>query len=460
MTTAVASDVPGASEAPPRPLGGRELLALALSVALVPLNSTMLAVSLPSIARDLGIAPGPLTQGLVTSYLVAGIVAQSPAGKLGDALGHARALAIGQALFAAGSVAGWSARGLPLLVAARVLMAVGGALMVPSAMALVRVRVAEELRGKAFGAFGAVMGLAAAIGPLVGGQLDARLGWSSLFLANAPLVLLAALLARGAASPTRGRPVRIDVAGALLLGASLTLLVLASRHEPLAAPSLRLASAGLGAALLAAFVAWERRAAEPVVDLTLFARPAFAASVGVIALQNLATYALLFLLPAVLARAFGASSRATGEILLPLTLGMVALSLAGGRLVPRAGARALVATGSLLACAGALTLALWPIRSPGDAALALALVGAGVGLATPAAQAAGMGAVDRARSGMAAGVSSTMRYLGGVAGVAIVGALAGGEPLASLRTGALWFAAALALAAALAAGVPGRRART
>ena len=182
--------------AEPPSLSTREIAALVLSVALVPLNSTMLAVAIPTIAKDLSVASEALTQALVASYLLVGIVFQSPGGKLGDGIGHGRALGLGQLVFAAGAIVGFAGRSMLLLELSRGLMAAGGAVMVPSAFALVRSRAPEKAQARAFGAFGAVMGLAAAVGPLIGGEIVERLGWPYLFAANAPPVLLAALLAR------------------------------------------------------------------------------------------------------------------------------------------------------------------------------------------------------------------------------------------------------------------------
>ena len=150
---------------------GSRLLAAALAAALMPLNSTMIAVALPDISAEFDADPAVVTQALVTSYLVAAIVLQSPAGKLGDRLGHARMVVSGQVLVGAGALLGFLAPSLVSLTVARVLMAAGGAVLVPATVALLRHTLPPERRGRAFGAFGAVMALAAALGPLLGGAL-------------------------------------------------------------------------------------------------------------------------------------------------------------------------------------------------------------------------------------------------------------------------------------------------
>jgi EmrB/QacA subfamily drug resistance transporter len=425
------------------PVTARELTALALSVALVPLNSTMLAVALPSIADDIHVPAAALTQWLVTGYLLVAIMLQSPAGKLADSIGHRRALTLGQSVFAGGAILGYLSPGLVGLVIARGLLAAGGAIMVPSAMATLRVRLPPAKRGQAFGAFGAVMGLAAAIGPVIGGELAAHLGWRSLFSVNAPPILLAAVLGLSHRTrPEPRRPFRADLVGSILLAGGLAVLVIASRAKHGAVPLI-----ATGVVALALFVVWERRVADPVVDLGLFLRPVFSASTAIIALQNLAMYALLMALPIVLTRAFKVGSAEVGRTLVAMTLAMVVASLAGGRIADRIGARATASTGALIAIAGMITAATLPLAGPRDLLLPLSVLGFGLGLTTPPSQAAGLDAVPPDRSGMAAGVSSTMRYLGGVVGVAIVsGLLATGEPLSRYRLAAFIFTGVLVLA--------------
>ncbi len=437
----------------PAPLTTRELVALGLSVALVPLNSTMLAVAMPAIATDLRVPSEALTQALVASYLLVGIVLQSPGGKLGDGIGHGRALGLGQIVFAVGAIVGFVGRAVLPLEIARGLMAAGGAVMVPSAFALVRSRAPADAQAKAFGAFGAVMGIAAAIGPLVGGEIVGRFGWPALFVVNAPPVLVAALLARSQEKePKRAMP-RFDLLGSALLGVGLLLLVIGLRAQ-------RFAMAGAGAIVMVLFFAWERRAKNPVIDPSLFRTRAFAAGVAVVGLQNLAMYALLFELPLVLSRAFDADAKTSGRTLLALTLAMVTGSMTSGRVVARIGERGPALLGSAVALAGMLVVAWVPLHGASDVMWGLLPVGFGIGLSTPALQASAMAAIDRARSGMAAGVSSTARYLGGVIGVGIVSSLLhGSDVLAAHRAAAVMLAVVLAAGLAVSAVLPSRARR-
>lgn len=387
----------------------------------MPLNSTMIAVAMPAIATRFGHSETATTQALVTTYLVAAIALQSPGGKLGDRFGHWRVIAIGQALLTVGAVLGSISPDLAVLAGSRVLMAAGGALVVPATLALFRVELPEERRGRAYGAFGALMSLAAGIGPIIGGELVGAFGWRSLFLANVPVLLLSGALGlSGRPRPGRRHPdARFDVAGSILLTLSLTLVVIGLQVHGAAVAGLVLA----GGVVLAAFIWCETRVPDPVLAFALFRSLRFTAGTLVVALLNLVMYAVLFEVPLLVHALYGLGSAATGRLLLFMMGGMVAASLVAGWLVDRYGPRLIAALGTI-GCLGALIVML--ANDPAHAAdlrLPLALLGLGVGLANPAAQTASLAGVPERRSGMAAGFSSTMRYLGGIAGVAVLGRL-------------------------------------
>lgn len=435
----------------------RLLVAIALSAALAPLNSTMVAVALPEMARTLGEESGVLRQALVTSYLLTGIVLQSPGGKLGDRLGHRRALALGQLLLGLGALLAWVWPQLLGLGAARVVMATGGAIIVPSAAALLRTELAPEVRGRAFGAFGAVMGLSAGLGPTLGAALVDRFGWTSIFLANVPILALSAALAHlgAAASPAPTAQPRFDLVGSVLLGAALLGVALGLEHA-----DLRWA-AGLGLVGLGLFAAWERRAADPVVDFSLFRRPAFVGGSLIIALQNFAMYSTIFALPQVAGRLFGAGPSEVGTTLLAMMGTMVVASPLAGRLTDRFGPRLVAVLGGTSALAGMVLLATWPMTAIADAVPALVLLGAGLGLSSAPSQSAAISDVPREQSGMAAGLTSTLRYVGGVAGLTVLGLVLTDDPspevaLREHTTSLSIFAAALLAALACALLLPGR----
>jgi EmrB/QacA subfamily drug resistance transporter len=400
----------------------RLIAALALAATLMPLGSTSIAVAIPSIAHDIGRAASSLTQWLVTSYLIVNIVGQGPGGKLADLVGHRRALAFGQIAFGAGTMVGAAANGLAMLVAARMLMAIGGALMGPATFALVRVALPAERRGRAFALLGSLMSFAAGIGPTLGGELNARLGWRSIFVVNLPLLLGSALLARSSgpvAGPSRGREaIRFDVVGTVVLAASLIAFLAGSRMS-MPRGAILLAA---GAVLLVAFVVWERRTTQPLMDLSLFRERAFTAGALIIALQNLAMYSLLFQLPAYFAEVRHIGSERVGRALLAMMASVVIGGPVGARLAERTSVRLVVGAGCATSCAGMVLLRhLGELQSPHDAIVGLVLIGVGLGLSGAPAQAAAMSAAPAEQSGMAAGVQSTLRYLGGIVGIAILG---------------------------------------
>ncbi|WP_437505720.1 MFS transporter [Sorangium sp. So ce1099] len=425
------AEAAGAAGAAPSRVPVRLLAAIALSASLAPLNSTMVAVALPEMARDLDAGSGELRQGLVTSYLLTNIVLQSPGGKLGDRLGHRRALALGQLVFALGAALAYVWPVLPVLTASRVVMAAGAAILAPSATAMLRTELPPEVRGRAFGAFGAMMGIAAGTGPKVGALLVGHFGWTSIFLANVPVLLVSAALARtappapaavagappgpGSGSAPAAPRARFDFLGSALLGASLMGLVLGLENA-----HLRWAAA-VGALTLVPFVLWERRAADPVIDFSLFRRRTFMGGSLIIAIQNFAMYSVLFELPQVAARLSDVGPRDVGNTLVAMMAMMVVASPLAGRASERFGARAVALVGCSLALAGMVLLAARPLVAITDAVPALLVLGAGLGLTSAPSQAAAMSDVPRDRSGMAAGLTSTMRYVGGVAGLTVLG---------------------------------------
>ena len=448
---------------PDRPDHGvvRGLVAARLTASLMPLNSTMVAVAVPGIGEELGHSLPTVTQALVATYLITAIALQSPGGKLGDRLGPWRVIRFGQLAIAAGALLGLAAPGLATLTVARMLMACGGALVVPATIALLRLELPPERRGRAFGTFGAVMALAAAVGPVVGGVLVEAFSWEAVFLANVPVLVGAALLqARVPPGVAPSPAARYDWCGSALLTLALVLAVVGAQGD---SPS-SIVVLALGLAVLAAFGWWERRAEDPVVDLTLFRSVPFAAGSSLIALQNLVLYALLFELPLVLDALFQIGARATGQLLTFLMAAMVALSLVAGRLTDRFGARPVAVGGALLCLGGLVVLQRSGPAGPEDVRLPLALLGAGLGLCSPAAQSASLSAVPRGQSGMAAGAGSTMRYLGAVAGIAMLGRvldLSGSraEVLAEHREVLAVFAVVLLASLACAAALPRREAR-
>ena len=443
-----------AHQAPAARLSGVTIAAFLIAAAQAPLGSTLIAVALPPLAQSLEINLALATGLLVTSYLITSIAAQSPGGRLGDVLGYARAVNMGMLLSACGAVLGLAEHGLVALTVARCLVALGGALAVPSTLALFRVYIPAERQGRVFGLFGAVMSLAAAIGPPLGGEIVARFGWRGIFMAHLPWLAVAALLAWWRPPPAVRAVRRVsefitefDWIGTLLLCAALSLLVAASKLSGLS-QGMTLAGALLGTA---AFTAWELRTKSPVFDPRLFTYRGFLVGGGIIALQNFAMYGLLFQLPQYFTTVRGFPPDAIGRYLFFLMGAMFIASPVGGRLTDRIGFRLTALTG----CAPLLGGMAWMTRighfdAPSQAALPLFLAGMGIGLLNAPSQAAAMAAVPSSKAGMAAGGSSTLRYLGGTLTILMLSALLGG-PAGQSPSGHEAATTAFAIAALLAA---------
>jgi MFS family permease len=313
------------------------------------------------------------------------------------------------------------------------------------------------------GLLGAAFGLGASAGPPLGAALLALGGWRWIFLVNLPLAAGALVLgvrALPAPAPARRATAGFDRAGAVLLCATLLAAAWALNGAGLAAS----AAAAVGAAavaLLAALVRLELRRPDPVLQPRLFARGPFSAAAAGVALSNLAMYVMVLALPVLLARR-GGGGAAAGALLAAMSIASLVVTPLGGRLVDRAGSRAPAVAGLGLLAVALVPPALAPASLP-VAALAgcLLAAGAGLGLASAALQVAAVAAVEPGAAGVAAGVFSTSRYAGSIAGTAL---LAG--PLAPAAHGTGGFAALFAVLVMAAAGscavaglLPGRRER-
>ena len=444
---------------PPADYAPLRLMGLGLSAMLVPLGSTMIAVALPAIGAEFSRTPGELTQWLVNSYLLINIVALGPSGKLGDHWGYRNTLRLGQWIFGVGCLLPVAFQFFWALVASRMLMALGGAMMVPTVMAVLKLTVPAARRHRVFGYFGAMMGFAAALGPSLGGLLVQHYGWMVIFLMNLPPLLLSALFSAGFFKDTLQKEpatrLRFDWTGTLLMAGTLVCLVGGLKSRPL------LLAAAL--ALLVLFIWWERNARQPLMSLTLFRDRSFAAGCAMTALQNLGMYALLFQLPYLLKLLYQWGPEQAGTFMTAYMASMMAASALGGRLAEAIGVRATCLSGSLISVAGLCWLS---VLTPGSGEFhliaGLILAGAGLGLANGPLQSAAIGTVDRSMSGIASGVLSTCRYVGGVIGISVLGLLlsapASAQSLAEYHRAILVFAASFLVAAMVSLLLPRRAA--
>lgn len=445
------------------------LIAVALCGILPPLNTTMIAVALPDLLRHLG--AGVSGGGwLVACYLIAIAPVQPIAGKLGDRYGRVRLMLAGLALFAVFSIGAGLAPSLPVLIVFRVLQGLSGALVFPNATGLIRELIPAERRAKAFGVFGSVIGISAAVGPPVGGGLTAALGWRAIFFVNVPIAAGAAVLlvrvvggGRKEQAPAPGAPPGVaqpprvvqppfDVRGAVLLS------LLLGGASALALEGGRLGGAATIAPLAVAiavafalFLRWETSRPDPVLDPRIFRGRSFAAAAGGVSFGNLALYTTLLATPLLFERNTDWSDGQIGIALAVLSAPTALLAPLGGTLADRLGRRFPATLGQLIVAASLVPLALWPSMSPGAVIACLAVCGIGGGLTGAAQQTAAVESVPPAQAGVASGIFSTSRYVGGIAGAVALAALLDGH------TGVDGFAALFALTAAagLASAVAG-----
>lgn len=427
----MAESDPGAREVPgeDRREDRRTLVAVMLGACLAPFNSTMLLVALPHVLDDFS---ADLSSGgwLITTYLIAVAALQTPAGKLGDRLGHHKVFAGGLVAFIVVTIGAALAPNLPALIACRTGQGIAIAGVFPNGWAMLRRSVAPERMARRFALVGSILSVSVAVGPPLSGVLVDLAGWRSVFLVNLVVAGAALVLAR------RIRPVPVperigafDLAGALGWGALLVVtagLLNLATHDGVA---LVVPAAGF-VAVAAAGVALVRRALhhpDPVVQPRFFTRPAFAAANAGIGFGNLAWYLTLIVVPLALEKRPGASGLGTGLVLAAPALAFMVFVPLGGRLADRVGRRRPAVAGMSLLALGLSPL---PVAGAGIAlpllVPALMVTGAGLALASSAMQAAALDAVAPEDSGAASGVYATSRYLGSILGSSLLAAA--GDP--------------------------------
>jgi EmrB/QacA subfamily drug resistance transporter len=454
------------TEAPPgraRLVSGA-MLGLASGAILVPLNSTMLAVALPSISTEFEVGPATVAS-LVTLYLGAVAIALPASGSLGDRFGHRRVFLFGVAAFAFASAIAATAVSFEILALSRVLQAVTGALVSTSSVALLRAMAPADRRGSAFGLFDMLVSTSAAVGPLVGGLLVAGLGWRSLFVVAVPVAIFAAIAVGVVARPQsvvggaaqRATPRPIDLPGlALLAGFLVSLLLGLSGLEGGGSEALALLVAPI---FLLVFVLFELRAEHPAVDPRLFGSWSFAAAVVGVFGATVILHATLVLVPLLVERIQGGDAQTSGFVLLGISaLGAVAAPI-GGRVSDAVGRRLPAVLGTLGSLIG--LIALWLVAPEASTlllGLLLALVGFGMGMSGSPRQTAALEMIEPERVGMAAGTYLTGRYIGGALGATLAGAVLGGTVTAAGVSTGFGILAAVAVGVALASlFLPARR---
>jgi EmrB/QacA subfamily drug resistance transporter len=399
---------------------------MCLSLLIIGLDNTILNVALPTLVRELGATSSQL-QWIIDAYALVFASLLLTAGSIGDRYGRRRVLGIGLIVFGIGSVLSAFATSPGSLIAWRALMGIGGAVILPSTLSIVTNVFPAEERGRAIGIWAGFSAIGIAIGPVLGGWLLENFWWGSVFFINVPVIAVAVVAGLFLVPDSR------DPAATPLdpIGAGLSTLGLASlTYALIEAPArgwtdgLILGSFAAAAVLLVAFVLAELRVRHPMMDVRLFENRRFTAASISTALVFFALFGVLFFLTQYLQFVLGFGTLEVGVRTIPVALSLMVAAPLSARLTERLGTKAVVTTGLVLVAIGLGLLATVSTSTGyGLVAAALVVIGLGMGATMAPSTEAIMGALPRARAGVGSAVATTLRQVGGVLGVAVLGSL-------------------------------------
>ncbi|WP_431729230.1 MFS transporter [Verrucosispora sp. TAA-831] len=405
------------------------LAVLVISLLVVVLDNTILNVALRTLAdpvHGLGATQGELEWSINSYTLVfAGLLFTF--GVWGDRAGRRRMLLIGLVLFGVASLLSAYAQNPGQLIAARALMGVGGAAIMPATLSIISNVFDPRERGRAIGIWAGAVGLAVAIGPVLGGLLLEHFWWGSVFLINVPVtaigVVLVALLVPESRDPAPGR---VDVVGVLLSVVGLVTLtygIIDGGEHGFGRPLVWATILG-GLAVLAWFVAYERRSTHPSLDVRLFRVPRFAAPVAMIGLVFFAAMGVMFFSSFYLQLVRGYSPLQTGLLFLPFAVAQLVFAPRSATMVRRYGARAVSTVGLLLTTVSLAAFAFVDATTPIWVVLVVFfLQGTGMANIMPPATESIMSALPREKAGVGSAVSNTIRQVAAALGVAVIGSV-------------------------------------
>lgn len=431
-TTTAGSSAPPPASVPrqPRPAANRwtVLVVLCVSLLLVAIDATVLHVAVPALTEDL--RPGAIQLlWIVDVYPLVAASLLILFGTLGDRVGRRRVLLLGYGLFAAASAAAAFAPSPNVLIGSRALLGVGGAMIMPATLSILRhVFPDRRERAVAIGVWSAVAAVGAAVGPVLGGFLIEHFWWGSVFLVNLPLMAVILPVSRWLLPESKGgADGPWDVLGAIMAALGVMGVVFGVKRigggEGVLSPG-TLMPLLVGAALLVLFVRRQRRREHPLVDMRMFARPAFSTAVGCIVLAMLALVGLELIAVQYLQLVLGLSPVETGLRLLPLTFAAMAAGLLGSRMVGRFGPRVMVSAGFLLTALAVLSLtAMGQHDRPWLLAVGFVLLGFGLEATLFGAYESMLSEAPAKQAGGAAAIGETSYQLGAGFGIALLGSV-------------------------------------
>jgi EmrB/QacA subfamily drug resistance transporter len=449
--------------------------AMCFALFMIMLDNTVVNVALPSIQRDLGASISGL-EWTVNGYTLSFAVLLATGGRLGDIFGRRRMFLAGVVIFALSSATAGLAEEEWMLVASRVVQGAGAALMMPATLSIITDAFPARERGRAIGTWAGVSALALAVGPVVGGFLTEQVSWRAIFYLNLPVAAGAVVAALFAVRESRDETVErvVDYPGVITLTAALTSLVLALiEGNSWGWGSSRIVALIAGAVvLLGVFVAIELRVRVPMVQFSFFASRNFVGATLVAFVVSFAMLGMFFFLALYMQDVLGFSPLEAGVRFLPTTVMIVVIAPIAGRLTDRIGPRWLITTGlSLVALALFGLTRIGPETTYADIMPGFIVMGAGIAMTMSPMSTAAMNAVEEAKAGIASGLLSMMRMVGGSFGVAATGALfqakthgldpasfganpeAGREAFVNALASSMWLSAGVALGGAILAAV-------
>jgi EmrB/QacA subfamily drug resistance transporter len=403
------------------------LVALLLAAFMINLDTTIVNVALPTLVRELHASTVQL-EWIVDAYNLLFAALVLAAGNLGDRVGRKGVLLAGLVVFGASSFAGGLGSSPGELIAARAVMGIGAALIFPATLSLLtNVFTERGERARAIGLWGASTGVGIAVGPIIGGWLLEHFNWSSVFFALVPFATVAAVLvavgvptSRDPQAPPADRP------GLSLSTAAMAVLIYTIIEAPNRGWSAGLSIAGFVAAavLLVAFVAWERRVRDPMLDVALFKNLRFSAASGAVTITFFSLMGFIFVITLYFQFLKGYGPLSTGVRLLPVAILTGITSVLGTRLAVQSGTK-LVVTGGMVSLAIGLFWASTASTSTSYLSIAgsMVFIGSGIGLTSAPATESIMGAVSAAKAGVGSAVNDATRITGATLGVAVIGSI-------------------------------------
>ncbi|ARF54622.1 MFS transporter [Streptomyces gilvosporeus] len=404
------------------------LIVLCISLLFVALDTTILYVAVPSVTEDL--RPGPVELlWIVDIYPLIAASLLILFGTLGDRVGRRRILLLGYGLFGLASAGAALAPNPQILMVARALLGIGGAMIMPATLSILRqVFPDRRERAVAIGVWSAVAAVGAAVGPVLGGFLVENYWWGSVFLINIPMMAVMLLVGRWLLPESRGeRNGPWDVIGAIMAALGVLGIVLGVKRIGNGAALLGPATLGpivIGTLLLIVFVRRQRRREHPLIDVRLFARPAFGTSVGCIVLAMLALVGLQLIAVQYLQLVLGLSPLETGVRMLPLVFAAMAAGLTGSKMLQALGPRLMVSAGFTLTAIAVLCLTMMNGQDhPWQLSLGFVLLGYGYQSTLFGAYESMLSESPAEQSGGAAAIGETSYQLGAGIGVALLGSV-------------------------------------